>query len=251
VSSFVSFDAAGVNFVCFQSNFAMADNSYNNNLGTDSMETQTGQGQQDFGVTDPTNVNTGVGPTGTDDAVPRDFSSEGPGMPKNYQGGDDQQGQNLGDQLQQPNDSGYGAAYGGGDQQSTGAGGYGAGDATAQQGSDYQDPSAAAAPGSYSDKSAVGGTDAGTGTYDQPTSDQSQTLDQDNTGAAVDDSTGAEAPKKEGFLTKLKEKLPGHHNSTDEDQTDATAYTGDNETGEDGQAPKKGLMTKIKEKVHM
>jgi hypothetical protein len=251
VSSFVSFDAAGVNFVCFQSNFAMADNSYNNNLGTDSMETQTGQGQQDFGVTDPTNVNTGVGPTGTDDAVPRDFSSEGPGMPKNYQGGDDQQGQNLGDQLQQPNDSGYGAAYGGGDQQSTGAGGYGAGDATAQQGSDYQDPSAAAAPGSYSDKSAVGGTDAGTGAYDQPTSYQSQALDQDNTGAADDESTGAGAPKKEGFLTKLKEKLPGHHKSTDEDQTDATAYTGDNETGEDGQAPKKGLMTKIKEKVHM
>ncbi len=181
VSSFVSFDAAGVIFVCFQSTFAMADNSYNNNQGS---ETQTDQGQQDFGATDPTNVNTGVGPTGTDDAVPRDFSSEGPGMPKNYQGGDDQEAQYLGDQQQQPNDSGYGAANGGGDQQSTGAGGYGAGDATAQQGSDYQDPSAAAAPGSYSDKSAVGGTDTGTGTYDQPTSDQSQAFGQDNTGAA-------------------------------------------------------------------
>ncbi|CAK9261706.1 unnamed protein product [Sphagnum jensenii] len=246
----------------------MADNSYNNNQGSDSMETQTDQGQQDFGVTDPTNVNTGVGPTGTDDAVPRDFSSEGPGMPKNYQGGDDQQGQYPGDQQQQPNDSGYGAANGGGDQQSTGAGGYGAangggdqqstgaggygaGDTTAQQGSNYQNPSAAAAPGSYSDKSAVGGTNAGTGTYNQPTSDQSQAFGQDNTGAADDESTGAEAPKKEGFLTKLKEKLPGHHKSTDEDQTDATAYTGDNETGEDGQAPKKGLITKIKEKVHM
>ncbi|CAM6035077.1 unnamed protein product [Sphagnum compactum] len=229
----------------------MADNSYNNNQGSDYTETQTDQGRQDFGVTDPTNVNTGVGPTGTDDAVPRDFSSEGPGIPKSYQGGDDQQGQYLGDQQQQPNDSGYGAANGGGDQQSTGAGGYGAGGATAQQGSDYQDPSAAAAPGSYSDKSAVGGTDAGTGTYDQPTSDQSQTFGHDNTGAAVDDSTGAGTPKKEGFLTKLKEKLPGHHKSTDEDQTDATAYTGDNETGEDGQAPKKGLITKIKEKVHM
>jgi hypothetical protein len=162
----------------------MADNSYNNNQGSDSMETQTGQGQQDFGVTDPTNVNTGVGPTGTDDAVPRDFSSEGPGMPKNYQGGDDQEGKYLGDQQQQQNDSGYGAANGGGDQQSTGAGGYGAGDATGQQGLDYQYPSTAAAPGSYSDKSAVGGTDAGTGAYDQPTSDQSQALDQDNTGAA-------------------------------------------------------------------
>ncbi len=184
VSSFVSFDAAEVIFVCFQSNFAMADNSYNNNQGSDSVETQRDQGQQDFGVTDPTNVNTGVGPTGTDDAAPRDYSSEGPGMPKSYQGGDDQQGQYLGDQQQQPIDSGYGAANGGGDQQSTGAGGYGAGDATAQQGSDYQDPSAAAAPGSYSDKSAVGGTDAGTGTYDQPTSDQSQAFDQDNTGAA-------------------------------------------------------------------
>jgi hypothetical protein len=184
VSSFVSFDAAEVIFVCFQSDFAMADNSYNNNQGSDSVETQRDQGQQDFGVTDPTNVNTGVGPTGTDDAAPRDYSSEGPGMPKSYQGGDDQQGQYLGDQQQQPIDSGYGAANGGGDQQSTGAGGYGAGDATAQQGSDYQDPSAAAAPGSYSDKSAVGGTDAGTGTYDQPTSDQSQAFDQDNTGAA-------------------------------------------------------------------
>lgn len=47
--------------------------------------------------------------------------------------------------------------------------------------------------------------------------------------------------KKEGLMTKLKDKLPGHHGSSDDtsfDQTDSV-----------GAPPKKGLMTKIKEKL--
>jgi len=57
--------------------------------------------------------------------------------------------------------------------------------------------------------------------------------------------TGPESPtpKKEGFVQKLKDKLPGHH------KTAATPDTVDDETPVDGGTPKKGLITKIKEKL--
>lgn len=56
---------------------------------------------------------------------------------------------------------------------------------------------------------------------------------------AVAGSGQSAGPKKEGFMTKLKEKLPGHHgDDTSMDQTDSM-----------GAPPKKGLMTKIKEKL--
>jgi len=55
--------------------------------------------------------------------------------------------------------------------------------------------------------------------------------------------TGPESPtpKKEGFVQKLKDKLPGHKSDT--------PATMDDETPMDTGTPKKGLMTKIKEKL--
>jgi hypothetical protein len=54
----------------------------------------------------------------------------------------------------------------------------------------------------------------------------------------------AEAPKKESFVSKLKDKLPGHHKSTDDQITDEDETTGDT-------PPKQGLVSKIKEKIHI
>jgi hypothetical protein len=56
--------------------------------------------------------------------------------------------------------------------------------------------------------------------------------------------TGPESPtpKKEGFVQKLKDKLPGHKTST----PDSTV---EDDTPVDSGTPKKGLMTKIKEKL--
>lgn len=52
-------------------------------------------------------------------------------------------------------------------------------------------------------------------------------------------------PKKEGLMTKIKEKMPGHHakpadSAVEHHDTTATEHEG---------APKKGLMAKIKEKM--
>jgi hypothetical protein len=47
-------------------------------------------------------------------------------------------------------------------------------------------------------------------------------------------------------MTKLKEKLPGHHKSTD----DETAAADEDETTGDT-PPKQGLVSKIKEKIHI
>lgn len=58
---------------------------------------------------------------------------------------------------------------------------------------------------------------------------------------AIDSLCAGSGTKKEGLMTKLKEKLPGHHGASDDtsmDQTDSM-----------GAPPKKGLMTKIKEKL--
>jgi len=56
--------------------------------------------------------------------------------------------------------------------------------------------------------------------------------------------TGPESPtpKKEGFVQKLKDKLPGHKTSTPTDTVEDETAT---ETG----TPKKGLITKLKEKL--
>jgi hypothetical protein len=60
----------------------------------------------------------------------------------------------------------------------------------------------------------------------------------------VSTETGPESPtpKKEGFVQKLKDHLPGHHKT-------ATPETVEDETPVDSGTPKKGLITKIKEKL--
>ena len=50
--------------------------------------------------------------------------------------------------------------------------------------------------------------------------------------------------KKEGFMSKLMEKLPGHHPKS----PDATAFDAPTDTGSPT-TPKKGLVTKLKEKL--
>jgi hypothetical protein len=50
--------------------------------------------------------------------------------------------------------------------------------------------------------------------------------------------------KKEGFMSKLMDKLPGHHPKS----PDATAFDAPTETGSPT-TPKKGLVTKLKEKL--
>ena len=59
----------------------------------------------------------------------------------------------------------------------------------------------------------------------------------------INTTMGTGAPKKEGLITKIKEKLPGHHKSAD---TAAQDTTMDDTTAA---SPKKGLMTKLKEKL--
>jgi hypothetical protein len=57
-----------------------------------------------------------------------------------------------------------------------------------------------------------------------------------------DDGSGQSAgTKKEGLMTKLKDKLPGHHGSSDDTSTDQTDSV--------GAPPKKGLISKIKDKL--
>ena len=50
--------------------------------------------------------------------------------------------------------------------------------------------------------------------------------------------------KKEGFMSKLMEKLPGHHPKS----PDATAFDAPTDTASPT-TPKKGLVTKLKEKL--
>ncbi|CAK9201958.1 unnamed protein product [Sphagnum troendelagicum] len=220
----------------------MAD--YNNENQHESAEQFSDPAQQqpdqiDEGNQETSDFQSGVGGPVTDDTnfgAPQQDSSEGVGIPKNYEGGE--QGEyNTGNGQQQQTDSADGDVP------------------PAQEEQKYQD---ASAPG-YDDKSAVGDTD-GTGTFDQPTTDQTQLGTDETTNGSYDAGTQppagetaappppAETPKKESLMTKLKEKLPGHHKSTD-DQTTAATADEDETTGDT--PPKQGLVSKIKEKIHM
>ncbi|CAK9863176.1 unnamed protein product [Sphagnum jensenii] len=220
----------------------MAD--YNNENQNESAERFSDPAQQqpdqiDEGNRETSDFQSGGGGPVTDHTnfgAPQRDSSEGVGIPKNYEGGE--QGEyNTGNGQQQQTDSADGDVP------------------PAQEEQKYQDASATG----YDDKSAVGDTD-GTGTFDQPTADQTQ-LGTDATpngsyaagtqppaGETAAPPPPAETPKKESFVTKLKEKLPGHHKSTD-DQTTAATADEDETTGDT--PPKQGLVSKIKEKIHI
>lgn len=126
----------------------MAD--YNNENQHESAEQFSDPAQQ---IDEGNQETSGDGGPVTDDTnfgAPQQDSSEGVGIPKNYEGGE--QGEyNTGNGQQQQTDSADGDVP------------------PAQEEQKYQD---ASAPG-YDDKSAVGDTD-GTGTFDQPTTDQTQ-----------------------------------------------------------------------------
>jgi len=62
-------------------------------------------------------------------------------------------------------------------------------------------------------------------------------------GSTIDEDASPKA-KKEGFMSKLMDKLPGHHPKS----PDATAFDAPTETGSPT-TPKKGLVTKLKEKL--
>lgn len=94
----------------------------------------------------------------------------------------------------------------------------------------YADPSSAF-PGAPIDRRV---DEPGYG-YDEKASDSA--LDSSE---PVDSTTGA--PKKEGLVTKIKEKLPGHHSSADTVDPDTSIQ---HDTA--GAPPKKSLMTKVKE----
>jgi hypothetical protein len=67
----------------------------------------------------------------------------------------------------------------------------------------------------------------------------------DSSEPAMDSTSPTGAHKKEGLMTKIKEKLPGHHHKpADTVEPDTTM-----EHDTTGAPPKKGLMTKIKEKL--
>jgi len=215
----------------------MAD--YNNENQHESAEQFEDPAQQQPEQIDEGNQETsGDGGPVTDDnyfGAPQGDSAEGVGIPKNYEGGE--QGEyTTGDGQQQQTDSADGDVP------------------PAQEEQKYEDN--ASAPG-YDGKSAVGDTD-GTGSFDQPTTDQTQLGTDETTNGSYDAGTQppvgetaapppppAETPKKEGLITKLKEKLPGHHKSTDDpaiaDEDETTGAT----------PPKQGLVSKIKEKIHM
>jgi hypothetical protein len=215
----------------------MAD--YNNENQHESAEQFEEPAQQQPEQIDEGNQETsGDGGPVTDDnyfGAPQGDSAEGVGIPKNYEGGE--QGEyTTGDGQQQQTDSADGDVP------------------PAQEEQKYEDN--ASAPG-YDGKSAVGDTD-GTGSFDQPTSDQTQLGTDETTNGSYDAGTQppvgetaapppppAETPKKEGLITKLKEKLPGHHKSTD----DPATADEDETTG--GTPPKQGLVSKIKEKIHI
>jgi len=100
----------------------------------------------------------------------------------------------------------------------------------------YSDPSSAF-PGAPVDRS-VQQPGYGQGTQaSDPTSTGAGATDPTGTGTGLDSPT----PKKEGFVQKLKDKLPGHKTSTPD--------TVDDDTPVDAGTPKKGLITKIKEKL--
>jgi hypothetical protein len=105
---------------------------------------------------------------------------------------------------------------------------YGTGAEEATNGG-YADPSSAF-PGAPIDRKVE---EPGYG-YDQKTSEP------------VLDSTTPETgtPKKEGLMTKIMDKLPGHHKPADHVEPDTTV-----EHDTTGAPPKKGLMAKIKEKL--
>jgi len=63
-------------------------------------------------------------------------------------------------------------------------------------------------------------------------------------GFGPEDTSAKHGAKKEGFMTKLKEKLPGHKKSTD-----ATEFGGETDTTSPTTPPKKGFVTKLKEKL--
>jgi hypothetical protein len=62
---------------------------------------------------------------------------------------------------------------------------------------------------------------------------------------STEESPESPAPKKEGLMTKIKEKLPGHHKTS---STPETVEDADTPVDTDA-PPKKSLMTKIKEKL--
>jgi hypothetical protein len=108
---------------------------------------------------------------------------------------------------------------------------YGTGAEEATNGG-YADPSEAF-PGAPVDRKVE---EPGYG-YDQKTSEPAMD-------ASEPDTAETGAPKKEGFMTKIMEKLPGHHKSADTAEPDTTM-----EHDTTGAPPKKGLMTKIKDKL--
>jgi hypothetical protein len=104
---------------------------------------------------------------------------------------------------------------------------YGTGAEEATTGS-YVDPSEAF-PGAPVDRKVE---EPGYG-YDQKTSEP-----------ALDSTSPTGAHKKEGFMTKIMDKLPGHHKAAD-----STVEPDTVEHDTTAASPKKGLMTKIKEKL--
>lgn len=152
LSFFLSFNSIRVLAI-----LAMAD--YNNENQYESAEQFADPAQQqpeqiDEGNQEISDFKSRVGGPVTDDTnfgAPQEDSSEGVGIPKNYEGGE--QGEyNTGDRQQQQTDSADGGVP------------------PAQEEQKYEDN--ASAPG-YDDKSALGDTD-GTGSFDQPTTDQTQ-----------------------------------------------------------------------------
>jgi hypothetical protein len=147
---------------------AMAD--YNNENQNESAEQFADPAQQlDEGNQETSGFKSGDGGPVTDDTnfgAPQGDSAEGVGIPKNYEGGE--QGEyTTGDGQQQQTDSGDGDVP------------------PAQEEQKYEDN--ASAPG-YDDKSAVGDTD-GTGSFDQPTSDQTQLGTDETTNGGYDAGT--------------------------------------------------------------
>jgi hypothetical protein len=165
---------------------AMAD--YNNANQKESAEQFVDLAQQqpeqiDEGNQETSHFKSGDGGPVTDDTnfgAPQEDSSEGVGIPKNYEGGE--QGEyNTGYGQQQQTDSADGDVP------------------PAQEEHKYEDN--ASAPG-YDDKSAVGDTD-GTGSFDQPTTDQTQLGTDETTNGSYD--AGTQPPGE-----NLKSQLFGY-----------------------------------------
>jgi len=66
------------------------------------------------------------------------------------------------------------------------------------------------------------------------------------TGSTIaEDTSPKHGAKKEGFMSKLMEKLPGHHPKS----ADATAFDAPTDTASPTTPPKKGLVSKLMEKL--